>query len=55
MQTQCARAKSNEKQHNPSTNICVLLCLMMMTLIRTEYCLLAGQEEKEEEGVYNTK
>lgn len=54
MQTQCARAKSNVEQHNPSTNICVLLCLMM-TLIRTEYCLLAGQEEKEEEGVYNTK
>lgn len=42
MQTQCVRAKSNEKQHNPSTNICVLLCLMM-TLIRTEYCLLEGQ------------
>lgn len=40
MQTLCARAKSNVEQHNPSTNICVLLCLMM-TLIRTEYCLLA--------------
>lgn len=54
MQTQCARAKSNVEQHNPSTNICVLLCLMM-TLIRTEYCLLAGQQEEEEGGVYNTK
>lgn len=53
MQTQRARAKSEEKQHNPSTNICVLLCLMM-TLIRTEYCLLAVWKE-EEEGVYNTK
>lgn len=40
MQTERKRERErgpnlNEKQHNPSTNICVLLCLMM-TLIRTE-------------------